>query len=375
MDTAAFRAQFPACQRYHWLDSPGCPPMPQPVAQALSQTVTQMVSGDFDWLEIDARPLQVRRALAHLHQVGESDIALLSSVAEAAATVARSLPPGAVLVPAQEFRSALLPWTVLDQERNPTVLVEGDSGQSLSEALAARVNGDTALVAVSSVLSSDGLAVDLHHLRTVTDAVGAQLFVDATQSFGVLSPDVADLRPDYLAVHGYKWMLCPRGAAWMVVRPDRQAELKPLAPGWKSTEWPYGYFGNVQQLAPGAHQLDAQTSWLPWIGADAAIKLHLSLDPQAVRAHCLSLADRLRQGLQELGLSNPGQGQTPSAAVGSHIVVATSPDERLSPQLLLERGVRAMCTPGRLRLGVHYFNDDTDIDALLQAVHDGLVRH
>ena len=372
LHAADFRALFPACGRYHWLDTPGSPPVPRPVAQALSATVEQMVAGDFDWLQLDARPAQVRVDLARLHRVAQSDIALMSSVAEAAATVARSLPPGEVLVPAQEFRSALLPWSVLDQDRNPTVLVHAQPGQELTAALEGRVRADTALVAVSSVLSSDGLPVDLVRLRAVTDAVGAQLFVDATQSFGITGPQVDELRPDYLAVHGYKWMLCPRGAAWMVVRPDRQEQLQPLAPGWKSTAPPHGYFGAAEQLAPGAHRLDSQTSWLPWIGAGAAVQLHAMLDPHQVRRHCLALAERLRSGLRELGLTIPGDEHPATAAAGSHIVVATSEGARLDPHLLLERGVKALCTPGRLRLGVHYFNDDSDIDAALHAVRDAL---
>ena len=372
LDAAAFRALFPACRTHHWLDTPGSPPMPEPVTRALTAAVQQMTSGDFDWLEVDARPLAVRADLARLHQVPESDVALMSSVAEAAATVAAALPPGEVVVPAQEFRSALLPWSRLDQDRNPTVLVQPEPGQSLSEALAAQVCAGTALVAVSSLLSSDGLPVDLVRLRAVTEAVGAQLFVDATQSFGVIGPAVTELRPDYLVVHGYKWMLAPRGAAWMVVRPDHQAHLQPLAPGWKSTTWPYGYFGAVDELAPGAQRLDTQTSWLPWIGAAAAVRLHLDLDPVAVRAHCLRLAERLRTGLRELGLSIPGDDLPASAGTDSHIVVANSDDECLDPQLLHRRGVRALCTPARLRVGVHYFNDDTDADAVLHAVRDAL---
>jgi selenocysteine lyase/cysteine desulfurase len=50
-----------------------------------------------------------------------------------------------------------------------------------------------------------------------------------TQSVGILAlPD--GVRPDFVAVHGYKWLLCPRGAAWLYVRPDRLSELAPLAP-------------------------------------------------------------------------------------------------------------------------------------------------
>src|SRR5437867_2203443 len=44
---------------------------------------------------------------------------------------------------------------------------------------------------------------------------------------GVIHHDPDVVRSDYVAVHGYKWLLCPRGAAWLVTRPDRLAELKP----------------------------------------------------------------------------------------------------------------------------------------------------
>ena len=67
-----------------------------------------------------------------------------------------------------------------------------------SEASTARsaIDEATALVAVSEVLSIDGERVDLARLRAATDAVGARLFVDLTQSLGVLRPDLAAVRPD-----------------------------------------------------------------------------------------------------------------------------------------------------------------------------------
>lgn len=48
--------------------------------------------------------------------------------------------------------------------------------------------------------------------------LGARLFVDATQSVGVLRFPLAAATPDYVAVHGYKWLIAPRGAAWLYVR-------------------------------------------------------------------------------------------------------------------------------------------------------------
>ncbi|NJL29632.1 MAG: hypothetical protein HC897_17955 [Thermoanaerobaculia bacterium] len=44
-----------------------------------------------------------------------AEVALFSSFAEAAATVASSLPTGRVVVPATEFRSNFLPWAMLSR--------------------------------------------------------------------------------------------------------------------------------------------------------------------------------------------------------------------------------------------------------------------
>lgn len=91
--------------------------------------------------------------------------------------------------------------------------------------------------------------------------MGARLFVNLTQSLGALRFDPAEVRPDYFATHGYKWLLCPRGAAWLVTRPDRVDELEPLAPSWKSTAPPHGYFGGPADLAPDAGRCDASPAW------------------------------------------------------------------------------------------------------------------
>jgi hypothetical protein len=46
--------------------------------------------------------------------VPDSCVALMGSFAEAAATVATCLPPGRVVVGAEEYRSNLFPWLALD---------------------------------------------------------------------------------------------------------------------------------------------------------------------------------------------------------------------------------------------------------------------
>jgi selenocysteine lyase/cysteine desulfurase len=100
------------------------------------------------------------------------------------------------------------------------------------------------------------------------------------QSAGVLPLGV---EPDWVAVHGYKWLLAPRGAAWLHVRPDRVAGTRPLAPNHKGTTSPWtDYYGGPLALAPDARRFDMSLGWPAWAAAGTALDLVASLDSATV---------------------------------------------------------------------------------------------
>jgi selenocysteine lyase/cysteine desulfurase len=353
-----FRALIPALRDTVWLDTPAVAPGALPVTEALRATLDAWSAGTFDRLDWDASVDRARDVFARLVGAEPEAVSALGSLAEAAATVAGSLPRGRVVVAADEFRSILFPWFASHEV--VTVPVRG--GAVRTEDLADALDDRTALLAVSEVATRAGNRLDLPALRAATDRVGARLFVNLTQSLGALRYDPAAVRPDYLAVHGYAWLLCPRGAAWLVTRADRREELVPLAPNSHSTPQPYGYFGGPVQLAPDATRCDASPAWFSWIGAAAALPLFLDLDPVRVEEHCLGLAGRLIEGAEEMGLRRVSQG--PPAPV---VVLGTDrPDE--TARALRAGGIRATVTEDRVRFGAHYFNNEADIDAALDAL-------
>ncbi|MEU7895812.1 aminotransferase class V-fold PLP-dependent enzyme [Nonomuraea sp. NPDC049152] len=265
-----------------------------------------------------------------MQSVDPGTVSALGSLAEAAATVAASLPPGRIVVPAEEFRSNLFPWS----PRHEVVAVPTRDGVTRVEDLVDALDDRVSLLAVSEVTSREGQRLDLAALRAATDRVGARLFVNLTQSLGALHFDAARIRPDYFAVHGYKWMLCPRGAAWLVTRPDRLDGLRALAPGWKSTSPPHGYFGPAD-LAPDAARCDASPAWFSWVGAIPALRLLGSLDAERVERHCLALAGELTERAEAAGLRRVTDGPA------SHIVVLRTGQADGIAVRLRERGVRA----------------------------------
>lgn len=356
-----FRELFPAARTWTWLDTPGCPPAAEPVAAALSQTVAQWSQGSFDWLSWDARPQDVRAQFARFVGLPADGVALVSSVAEAAATVAAAVPAGRVVVLDDEFRSNLYPWLGSGRRDLEVVRVPVRPGVSRDRSLAEAVTDGVSLVAVSEVLSSDGARVDLLRIRAAAERVGAQLFVDVSQSLGALATDLASLDADYVACHGYKWLLCPRGAAWLAVRPDRLPALGPLAPSWKSTAPPHGYFGGGLELPPTAAKLDCSPAWFSWIGASAALALMSQVDRVRCERHCLTLAAQMRDGLTTLGCPVLDGGAP------SQIVAARSSRPEALAESLRQAGVVATVTGDRVRFGFHYFNDQHDVATALDA--------
>jgi selenocysteine lyase/cysteine desulfurase len=362
MTQREFRALFPALQRTIWLDTPAAPPAPTPVVNALAGALEQWRVGQFSPSDWEQEALDCRMLFARYVGVPASTVALMSSVAEAAATVAACLPPGDIVVGDEEYRSNLLPWLAVAASDRARAVIRASPGVGeRTDDLIAAVTPNTALVAVSDVLSVDGARVDLAAIREATDAVEAQLFVDATQSLGVVRHDLAKIRPDYLAVHGYKWLLCPRGAAFLVVREDRQDTLRPLLANRLSVDED-GYFGGTLQLLGSAARCDTSLAWLPWLGARAALELDLQLSLEAVERHCRGLAQRFRDGAIDAGV------QPVSRGAPSHIVCVEVEDPAAMLAALEAADIRAVTLGSRLRVGFHYFNDATDVDAALEVI-------
>jgi len=368
MTPEQFRALFPALGRTAWLDTPGAPPGARPVTEALRRAVEDWSSGEFDWLDWDGAVDECRELFARFLGVSPGTVSAVGSLAEAAGTVAGSLPPGRVVLAEQEFRGNLLPWLA----GHEVVTVPARGGVTRTEDLIASLDERCALLAVSELTSRDGHRHDLAALRAATERVGARLFVNLTQSLGALRLDPA-VAPDYLAVHGYKWLLCPRGAAWLVTRPDRLDELRPLAANWHATPAPRGYFGAARP-APDAARCDSSPAWFSWVGARAALRIWLGVDPVRVEAHCLALAGRLAERAAELGFAQVG-------GASQIVVLRTDRPDRLTETLtmtltetltkaLAAHQVRATVLGDRVRFGVHYFNDGSDVDAVLDALRD-----
>ncbi|HKX25873.1 MAG TPA: aminotransferase class V-fold PLP-dependent enzyme [Actinomycetota bacterium] len=364
MNVAELRSLFPALEQVVYLNTPTASPAARPVLDAVRGAEAEWERGEFSWQAWEAEGDATRETFASLVGGQADHVSLVSGVAHGAATIAASLPRGRVVVGAREFQSNLFPWLALRDRGFEVVEVQPDNQEVVrTEALVQAIDERTVLVAVTEVQSSNGFRVRLAEVGARCREVGARLFVDLAQSLGALRFDAGRAGADFVASHGYKWLLAPRGAAWLWVRPELLGTLQPLAPSWKTVADPYAeYYGGPMELPDNGRRLDATMPWFSWVGARAALDLIRSLDAREVEAHCLKLAGAFREEAESRGLAVVPQEEP------SQTVALRAPDPAALRERLRERRVIGAVRGGFLRLGFHAYNDESDVKAALEAL-------
>jgi selenocysteine lyase/cysteine desulfurase len=318
---------------------------PRPVREAVDAALADWRVGRTSWEPWDANVGEARESFARLVGVPVADVAIGSTVSERLGPVAASLPDGArVLVPDGEYTSNLFPW-----------LVHGDRGVQLETApvsrLAEAIDARTTLVAFSLVQSASGEIAPFDDIKAAARHHGALVAVDATQACGWLPVDASEV--DALAVHAYKWLMSPRGSAFVVLSPRLRERMRPISAGWYAGDDPHtSYYGMPLRLATDARRFDTSPAWFSWVGTRPALEVVERIGVAAIHAHDVGLANRLRSGL---GLE-PGD---------SAIVSVDVPDA----EARLDRaGIRASVRAGRLRLSCHIYTTDADVDRALETL-------
>jgi selenocysteine lyase/cysteine desulfurase len=331
----AFGGEFEVPLGYLNTASIGVPP--KAVVEAVRGAVGRWAGGADQPPSFDGAVATAREAFGRLVGMPTEQVAIGTSVSQLVSIVAASLPRNArVLVARGEFTSLTFPFAALGHDVTEVDL----------DGLVAAVDGHD-LVAVSVVQSADGRIADLDGLR----ATGTPVLLDATQALGWLPLDVG--WADWVVAAGYKWLLSPRGSAWLGARPEALAKAVPVTANWYAGEDPWStVYGLPLRLASSARALDTSPVWLAHVGAAVALPWLASLDLAAVRDHNTGLADELLTGL----------GLEPA---GSAIVAIDRPDAR---ERLLAAGVTASVRNGKVRLACHLYSTRDDVDLVLKAL-------
>ena len=338
----AFGAEFFGAEGF--LNSPTYGLPPRFLIDALQECIAGWQAGTMEASSFDEPVRAGREGYAALTGVPVDSVAMGGNVSAVLGLVAAAVPDGSrVATVAGEFTSTTFPFAA--QAGRGVTITELSPDELVSAA------AEFDVVTVSLVQSADGAVLDVDTLRNTVAGTDTLTVIDITQALGWKQVDVA--WADVTAAGVYKWLLAPRGTAWMSLS-DRVARITtPHAANWYAGEDPWqSIYGLPLRLADSARRFDASPGWFSALGAGLTLPWLASLDRGAVEAHTVGLANLVR-----IELDLP---QRDSAIVS--IPIADAADK------LRAAGIRASMRAGAVRLGFHVYNTEDDVDRLLDAL-------
>ena len=344
MDLVDAQAEFSAAEVY--LDSATLGLPPRRTVEALEVALDDWRFGIADAAGFDDDVQRSRSLFAALVSVPDSWVAVGHQTSPFVGLVAASVPDGSeVLVAQGEFTSVTFPFAA-----------QAGRGVTVREvplaALADEVRASTYLVAVAAVQSADGRLADLDAIAQAAARAGTRTLVDLTQAAGWLPVDAS--RFDWTVTSAYKWLLSPRGTAFLTARPERWEEVVPHSAGWYAGDERWStIYGLPLRLAPDARRFDVSPAWHGWVGTATSLGLLTEVGVEALHQHAVALANRFRAGV----------GLPP----GDSAIVSLTADAEV-PRILGEWGLQCAVRAGRARLAFHVHNTDAHADGAAEVL-------
>jgi cysteine desulfurase/selenocysteine lyase len=365
------RERFPVTKRYAYLNHAGRGPLSPPAHAVIGRITEEMLYVHPDQLPGMIEDLhRTRSSIAQLIGAPAASIGLVPNTSSGIAMAAGSLPikPGDNVVCAEgEFPANVYPWLNLARRGVEVRFLDNRPGGVTVEAVREAVDGRTRVVALSWVGFSDGARIDTAAIGGLCAERGTFFVVDAIQGVGALRVDLEGI--DVLVSGGGKWTLAPQGSGFVYIKPSLVEGLQPDRVGWLSiaslaemndlnamTDYNFELVGDARRVETGSNDLLAQAA------LGESCRYFVELGVRSIEERIIGLCDYLIEGLRERGRAVV----TPlMEGRRSGIVCFEVNDAVKLAKELLEKGIIVSAREGKLRAGIHFYNNTDDLDRLL----------
>ncbi len=211
---------------------------PRPVLEAQQGWRARLEAEPVRFMAEELEPAMdgARASLGRFLKADADDLAFLPNATSGVNTVLRSLQlaPGDELLTIDHEYNAVRNAMQFVADRADARLVTVPvpfplaSADELVEPILAAVTPRTRLAVLDHVTSATGLVLPMPRLVHELGRAGVDVLVDGAHAPGMLELDLAGLGAAYYTGNLHKWVCTPKGAAFLWVRPDRQASVRPL---------------------------------------------------------------------------------------------------------------------------------------------------
>lgn len=326
--------------------------------------------------ELEPALADARRKLADYVGAGADDLAFVPNATTGINVVARSLrlePGDEILSCDHEYGACDLAWRAVCQAKGAIYrkveLPLPLTPDGVVEAITAGFTERTRALTMSHITSPTAAILPVARLCAAASERSVLTVVDGAHAPGQIPVDLAELGVDVYTGNAHKWLVAPKGAAFLYVRPEHQHWM-----GSNIISW--GWAECADLLAHSDCSFVRRSSWqgtsdpAAYLSVPAAISFHGTyLEPR--RGDCGRLALEARARIAERFGSAPLLAEEMAGQFVACPIPCDDPDA-LHDRLLAEHGIEVPVfrfgDRVLIRPSFAGYNDREDLERLLAAL-------
>jgi isopenicillin-N epimerase len=252
-----------------------------------------------------------------------------------------------------KLRKVVLPWPV-------------NSVCQIIDAIKPYLSERVRLAVFDHVSSRHSVVMPLKRLVSMCHARGISVLVDGAHAPGMLKLQTSEIGADWYVGNCHKWLLAPRGSAFLVTQPEKQLMTHPAVISTTFGQSFWSEFAWTGTRDPSS-----------WLSVPAALEFWRGLGVREGRRYMCSLADWAGDQL----VSDWGTERGAAGNLTGAMITVRAPEKQssksLTPKVLhdwllrehnIEVPVYSFDDSLWLRISVHVYNNEADIMQLSQAL-------
>ncbi|PEL12941.1 aminotransferase class V-fold PLP-dependent enzyme [Bacillus sp. AFS017336] len=368
------RSLFPTLTETIHLSSCSQSAISLPVKEGIQSYLTSWTEKGMDWEGWMDKVHEAKVAFATLINASVDEIAVLSSVSDAASSFASSLDfsgkRNKVVTTDIDFPCIGHVWLSQVPRGANVTFLEENLHQIQIEQYEKAVDSSTLITSVSHVSYYNGFIQDIKAISNITKANGSLLFVDAYQSAGSVPIDVKEMGIDALATGAQKFLLGIPGISFLYVRKELADALNPPTTGWFSRVNPFSFNPRLLDYAEGTRRFDTGTPMMiNAYAAEAGISLLNQIGVSAIQDYLSYLSRVAIETAQTLGLTVVSP--TDLSIKGSNTAIRVDQASTIE-QYLKRKNIIVSARNDVLRVAPHFYNTDEEVVRALEEIADAI---
>jgi cysteine desulfurase/selenocysteine lyase len=367
------------------LDNAGASLMPRCVLDTqIEHLQLEAAVGGYEAERLEHERIEaVYDSVARLINCGRDEVAIVENATVGWMMAFYSIPfkrGDRILTAEAEYASNYLAYLQVAREHGAVVetIPSTASGEVCIDSLRAMIDERVRLISVTHVPTNGGLVNPVAAIGAVAREHDIFYIVDACQSAGQLVLDVDAIQCDVLTATGRKFLRGPRGVGFLYVRGTVLDSLHPPMIDLFSARW----------TAPDQYELRAdarrfenwESNYAAKLGLGRALEYALDIGVDVIESEVSRLSALLRGKLAAVPgvtVQDIGTHQCGIVTFSVEAVAASAIEKQLREKSILVSVSSPASTlidasrrqlPDLVRSGVHYFNLESELDALVAVV-------